>query len=116
MNLPLPRLVQSIPGPVRGWILFSASLLACALHFLGLGNHRISLKREDIREQRGFGVRFPRNLVPGSPAHVNRHAHIEEDGWRRRSIRATSNRRVIEQGDGRFFRDQQRQPLGFVVG
>ncbi len=99
----LAALSAAIPPRVRVGLLVGGFLVLGAVHFLGLFAARIDLKSADLRETAGHAARFKNGFTKANRDFINRHGRILENGWARRSIPATSSKRVTEQGQGRFF-------------
>jgi hypothetical protein len=78
------------------------SLVLCALHFLGFASERHSLAVETIRDESGFATWWRLKKLGISADRAREHGHIEEDGWRRRSLLVGSRSVVQEIGEGRW--------------
>ena len=78
------------------------SLGVCAVHFLGVASERHSLLPGKGAHDSGFAARWNLEKMGVDLDRARQHGHIEEDGWRRRSLYAGSMKLVKEIGEGRW--------------
>ncbi len=85
---------------VFGFTLLSLGL--CAVHFLGLASERHSLLPRTGPDASSFAARWNLEKMGVSVNRARQYGHIEEDGWRRRSLQVGSMSLVKEVGEGRW--------------
>lgn len=78
------------------------SLVLYAVHFLGFASARHDLSLQQMREKGDLAPRWNLVRMGVSPDRARLHGHVEEDGWRRRSLHVGSKGEVEELGEGRF--------------
>ena len=85
---------------VIGYSLLSLGL--CAVHFLGVASERYSLSPRKDPDEIGFAARWNLKKMHVALDRARQHGHVEEDGWRRRSLHVGSMSVVQEIGEGRW--------------
>jgi len=92
-----PRVALTL---VFGYTLLSLGL--CAMHFLGVASQHYSLSAEAMRDESGTIARWNLEKMGVNFDRARLYGHIEEDGWRRRSLHVGSMGLVKEIGQGRW--------------